>query len=244
MRGDECAQIANRDQERSDNWKLPTDWKLTIDSMQLNHKTKQILICLFLLCFAFISSVSAQPSDIQSRIGQAQIEFDNGNYSKVDRNCWELQLKKQRKQMTVFRFQRVWKFWQARKFLCKNTRKPRKILNEAFQTIPDNEANAVQKAQIYLDFAWLYRSQRKFAEALDYSKKAIALAPSNRQILARALSKSRSDSVCFRLWHISHHLARKSGKVIRNGKNKFRQTRHLPIFSSRLVGEIKLSNGS
>lgn len=57
-----------------------------------------------------------------------------------------------------------------------------KSLNEALQILPESEANAFQKAQIYLSFAWLQRSQRKFAEAFDFCKKAMALAPDNQQI--------------------------------------------------------------
>ena len=51
--------------------------------MQLTDKTKQILTCLFLLCFAFISHVSALTLDVLKPIEQAQIEFDNGNYTKA-----------------------------------------------------------------------------------------------------------------------------------------------------------------
>ncbi|MEO6590617.1 MAG: hypothetical protein ABIP06_15080, partial [Pyrinomonadaceae bacterium] len=59
-----------------------------------------------------------------------------------------------------------------------------KSLNDALLAIPDNEANAIQKARIYLDFALLFRSQRKFSESLNYLKKAITQAPTDKQILA------------------------------------------------------------
>lgn len=151
--------------------------------MLLNHKTKQILIRLFLLCFAFISSVSAKPPGIQSRMGQAQIYFDNGNYSKsieIGGTAVE-EAKKANDRLSISKSLEI---LASAQISLQKYEDAEKNLNEAFQIIPDNEANAVQKAKIYLDLAWLYRSQQKFAEALDYSKKAIGLAPSNRQILA------------------------------------------------------------
>ena len=164
--------------------KLPTDCELTIDSMQLIYKTKQILIRLFLLCFAFISSIAAQqPSDIQSRIGQAQLYFDNGNYSK-SAEIATATVEEAKKANAGLSISKGLEILASAQISLQKYEDAEKNLNEAFRAIPENEADAVQKAQIYLDLAWLYRSQQKFAEALSYSKKAIAIAPSNKQILA------------------------------------------------------------
>ena len=57
-------------------------------------------------------------------------------------------------------------------------------LNKALTEQSENSSDKYQKALIYLRFAWLYRTQRKFAEAFDYSKKAIETMPENRSILA------------------------------------------------------------
>lgn len=163
---------------------MPTDCELTIDSMQLIYKTKQILIRLFLLCFAFISSASAQqPADIQSRIGQAQLYFDNGNYSK-SAEIATATVEEAKKTKAGLSISKSLEILASSQISLQKYNVAEKNLNEAFQSIPDNEADAVQKAQIYLDFAWLNRSQQKFAAALDYSKKAVALTPSNREILA------------------------------------------------------------
>ena len=164
--------------------KLPTDCELTIDSMQLIYKTKQILIRLFLLCFAFISSIAAQqPSDIQSRIGQAQLYFDNGNYSKSIEIAGE-SVEEAKKASAGISISKSLEILAGAQISLQKYNEAEKNLNEAFQAIPANEADAVQKAQIYLDLAWLYRSQQKFADALKYSKKAIELAPGNQHILA------------------------------------------------------------
>ncbi len=151
--------------------------------MQSNYKTKQILIRLFLLCFAFISGVSAQPSDIQSRTGQAQLYFDKGNYSKSIEIA-SAAVEEAKKAKASLSISKSLEILASAQISLQKYNEAEKNLNEAFQAIPANEANAIQKAQIYLDFAWLYRSQQKFAEALNYSKKAIAIAPSNNQILA------------------------------------------------------------
>ena len=162
--------------------KLPTDCELTIHSMQLIYKTKQILFRLFLLCFAFISCVSAQTSDVQSRIGQAQLYFDNGNYSKSIEiaSAAVEEVKKAKAGLSISKSLVI---LASAQISLQKYEDAEKNLNEAFRAIPDNETDAIQKAQIYLDFAWLYRSQQKFAEALSYSKKAIAIAPGNKQIL-------------------------------------------------------------
>ncbi len=151
--------------------------------MQSNYKTKQILIRLFLLCFAFISGVSAQPSDIQSRTGQAQLYFDNGNYSKSIEIA-SAAVEEAKKANVRLSISKSLEILASAQISLQKYNEAERNLNEAFRAIQDNETNSVQKAQIYLDFAWLYRSQQKFAEALDYSKKALALMPNNRQILA------------------------------------------------------------
>ena len=56
-------------------------------------------------------------------------------------------------------------------------------LNESLQIISEDKNVSVQKAQIYIHFSWLWRTQRDFEKALDYSKKAVAEAPNNKYIL-------------------------------------------------------------
>ena len=59
-----------------------------------------------------------------------------------------------------------------------------KTLDSALEAISENRAASYQKALIYIHYAWLYRSQRKFSESFNYSKKAISAAPSDQYILA------------------------------------------------------------
>jgi tetratricopeptide (TPR) repeat protein len=59
-----------------------------------------------------------------------------------------------------------------------------KTLDAALGAISENRAASYQKALIYIHYAWLYRSQRKFSESFNYSKKAISAAPSDQNILA------------------------------------------------------------
>jgi tetratricopeptide (TPR) repeat protein len=154
--------------------------------MQSSHKTKQILVYLFLLCFAFISNISAQPSTIQSRIGEARLYFDNGNYSKaieIAQATVEEAKKADYNLSSLSISESLQTIGDAQIFLQKYN-EAEKSLNDALLAIPDNEANTIQKARIYLDFALLFRSQRKFSESLNYLKKAITQAPTDKQILA------------------------------------------------------------
>lgn len=59
-----------------------------------------------------------------------------------------------------------------------------KTLEPALKAISDTTIAPSRKALIYFQYAWLFRSQRKFSTALDYSRKAIAIAPNDRYVLA------------------------------------------------------------
>ena len=165
---------------------MPTDCELTLDFMQSNYKTKQILNYLFLLCFAFNSEISAQSSDLQRRIEQARLYFDNGIYSKAIEigQGAVAEAKKTSYDISTPSISESLKIIGDAQIFLQEYGEAEKSLKEALQAIPDNETNSLQKARIYLDFAGLFRSQRKFAESLDYLKKAIQLAPNNNQILA------------------------------------------------------------
>ncbi len=57
--------------------------RLKINLMQSINKTKQILVFLFLLCFAFILNASPQTRDIETQLEKAQADYDNGDYVKA-----------------------------------------------------------------------------------------------------------------------------------------------------------------
>lgn len=147
--------------------------------MQLTVKTKQILICLSLLCFAFYSQISAQSSDALKQIGQAQTEFDNGNYAKAVELA-EAGIEKARKNKNVSLVAKGLDVIAVAQISLQKFDEAEKSLNEALEILSENEK--FQKAQAYLRFAWLRRSERKFAEAFDFCQKVLALAPENRSI--------------------------------------------------------------
>lgn len=151
--------------------------------MQSNLKTKRILSCTFLLCFAFVFSTSAQPAKIQPRVDQAQLALDNGNYShsiRIAESAIE-ESKKANKRLFVLAGMIV---LAKAQISFHKYGEALKTLVEASNTIPKNESHSAERAELLINFAWLFRSQHKFPEAIKYSKKAIALVPNNKQILA------------------------------------------------------------
>ena len=134
-----------------------------------------------LLCFAFISQASAEPPDAFNQIEQAQIEFDNGNYAKAIEIAGA-GIEKARKNKTVSIIPKGLDVVASSQISLKDYDGAEKSLAEALQILPENET--LQKAQVYLRFAFLRRSERKFAEAFEFCQKALALAPENRQIQA------------------------------------------------------------
>lgn len=147
--------------------------------MQIANKTKQILQFISLLCFAYISNISAQATDISKQIGQAQNEFENGNYAKAIELA-EIGVEKARKNKSALFISKGLDIIAGSKISLQKYEPAQKSLDEALQVLSENET--VQKAQIYFRLAWLRRSQRKYPEAFEFSKKALALAPDNREI--------------------------------------------------------------
>jgi len=155
--------------------------RLKTNLMQTTNKTKQILQFIFLLCFAFILNVSAQVSGISREIGQAQIEFDNGNYTKAVELA-EKGIEKAKKSKSGLLVSKGLDVVAVSQISLQKYDLAEIALNEALQTLTENEGDAIQKAQIYFRLAWLRRSQRKYPEAFEFGKKALALAPNNQQI--------------------------------------------------------------
>ena len=147
------------------------------------YKTKQIFIFITLLCFALISNISAQSSNLQRRIGQAELYFDNGNYSEAIETATKAVEEAERTNARPL-ISKCLEILANSQISLQKYEEAKINLDKSLRTVPDTKADTVQRSQIYLEFAWLNRSQQKFAAALDYSKKAIALAPSNKQILA------------------------------------------------------------
>ncbi len=155
--------------------------RLKTNRMQTNNKTKQILQFIFLLCFAFTLNISAQVSDILGQIGQAQIEFENGNYGKAVEIA-EKGIEKARKSKSGLLVSKGLEVIAVSQITLQKYDLAEIALNEALQNLAGNEVDAMQKAQIYFRLAWLRRSQRKYKEAFEFGKKALAIAPNNGQI--------------------------------------------------------------
>ncbi len=151
--------------------------------MHLNSKTKQIVIFAFLLCFAYIFEISAQTANLKSRVDQARIDFDNGNYSQSIEIA-ETAIKDAKREKSNLIITNALDVLARAQISLQRYDAAEKNLDEALQVIPAKESNTVERAKILLHFAWLFRAQQKFAEAIQYSQKAIALAPNNRHILA------------------------------------------------------------
>lgn len=133
-----------------------------------------------LLCFAFFSLASGQSAEIK----RARAEYDNGNYAKAielagagiekaDR------IKNNSLMSEGFDISASSQISLGKYAEAENT------LNAALQNLPASEpAASLQKATIHIRLAWLRRQQRKYAEALDHTKKAVAITPKNRRIEA------------------------------------------------------------
>ncbi|MEP6848292.1 MAG: tetratricopeptide repeat protein, partial [Acidobacteriota bacterium] len=173
------AQIANRSQRAAGH----VGRLRSVNLMQFDYKTKQISYSLFLLCLVFISSTFAQSLDARRKIERAQLAFDNGNYSTAIENAKVAVETANGSNADALIFH-GYDVIASSQISLQEYGDAETTLNKVLQTFSDRLVTPVEKAQIYLRFAWLNRSQHKFAEALDYSKKALNVAPENRHILA------------------------------------------------------------
>jgi tetratricopeptide (TPR) repeat protein len=151
-----------------------------LTNMQIANKTKQILLFIFLLCFAFNLNTSAQSSDTLKLVGQAQTEFDNGNYKKAIEIA-EIGIEKARNRKANLLISKGLGVVAGSQISLRKYELAETSLNEAIQILSEVKEDVAQKAEIYSHLAWLRRTQRKYAEALEYSRKALALAPTSRQ---------------------------------------------------------------
>jgi len=133
-----------------------------------------------LLCFAFFSSAFGQSAEIK----RARAEYDNGNYAKAIELA-EAEVEKAAKIKNNSLASEGLDIFASSQISLGKYAEAENTLNAALQNLPASEpAASLQKAIIHIRFAWLYRQQRKFAEALDHSKKAFAAAPKNRRVEA------------------------------------------------------------
>lgn len=131
------------------------------------------------LCFAFLSPVLGQMEKELNEFSRAQAEFDNGNYAAAIEVA-EAGIEKSRISKNILSTFRGFDIIASSQISSENYDKADLTLKETLKLA----TNPIEEAQVYLRFAWLMRSQRKFPEAVDFSKKALSKAPQNRQIRA------------------------------------------------------------
>lgn len=161
--------------------------KINIVALLLISKTKQIFLCAGLLCFAFYTPISAQVDVETKRFRQAEEEFDNGNYAKAIELAENEVKKTGANEVNTYLYGTT----VIANSIIANSQissgsyeDAARILEQGLQKASENKANKNQKAKIYLSYSSLRRFQRKFAEAFDYSKKALAADPENKEIQA------------------------------------------------------------
>jgi len=161
------------------------DRRIKVASLLLTGKTRRRVIqSVLLLCFAFFTPVFGQLDAESREFKQAQAEFDNGNYQRAI-ELVEIGVEKPKQLKNNLLVSEGLDILASALISLRKYSDAENTLNEALRNYPENEPNAsYRQALIYIRFAWLFRSQRKFAEALEYSKKAIAAAPANRRIEA------------------------------------------------------------
>ena len=150
--------------------------------MQIINRTKQLLVLLTLLCSAIILNVSAQTRVIETHLEKARTEFDNGEYVNAQEEARSA-VEKARKGNSNLLISEGLKIIAGSQISQQKFEDAEITLNESLEIISEIKNASAQKAQIYIHLAWLWRTQREFAKALEYSKKAVAEAPLNKHIL-------------------------------------------------------------
>ena len=141
------------------------------------------MLVLFLSCLAFISGVSAQSATGEKLLEQARREFYNGKYAGAIEIAAKVFEDAKRTNNKALAFQSL-DITAGSQISLQKYDEAEISLNAASQLFAEHAADPVGRAHLFLRFAWLRRSQQQTAEALNCSKKAAALAPGSRQILA------------------------------------------------------------
>ena len=143
--------------------------------------TSRLFTAGLLLCLALFLPVNGQTKSDAKYYSLAESAFNNGDFQKAIEFA-ENGLENSRNSKSETLILKGLDLVANSQISLRKYELAEKSLNESLQIVSESEGNAFQKAQIYFSFAWLRRSQRKFAEALDFGKKSLAFAPDNRQI--------------------------------------------------------------
>ena len=157
--------------------------KLKASSFQFHLTVSRLIAIGLLIYLAFFSPVFARPDSGLIEIEQAEVELNNGNYLKSVEiaNAGVEKAKRIGNPLLVSEALNV---RASSEINLKKYGEAEKTLAEALRVLPENKTATNQKALIYNTYAWLFRIKEKFSESLDYSRKAVAITPENRYILA------------------------------------------------------------
>jgi CHAT domain-containing protein len=145
--------------------------------------TSRFLTAGLLIYLAFFLTVVGQSQGENKEFVQAQSEFDKGHYPKAiefAKNGLEKARETKNSELIIELLDVI----ASSQIFLESYDNADATLNEALLEISRNENNSYQRAVIFGRFAWLLRSQRKFAESINYSTKALSIAPDNQEIRA------------------------------------------------------------
>lgn len=158
-------------------------YKIKVALQPFNWTASRFIKTGLLIFSVFFSFVNGQSGNELKELVQAQSELDNGNYLKAVELAG-VGVEKAKKQKNNSQVSQGLDIAARSKISLAEYESAFNALDEALRIVSEDDKNAYRKALIFIRFAWLMRSQRRFAEAFDYSKKAVAAAPENRQIQA------------------------------------------------------------
>ena len=156
---------------------------MEIGSFQLRLAASRLIMTGLLLCLAFFSSVFAQSDSVLSEIGRARVEMNNGRYLKAVELA-NTSFEKAKKSKDLVLISQSLDIRASSELSSQKYEEAAKTLADALAVLPENKSAAAQKALIYTRYAWLFRISNKFPESLNYSQKAVAIAPENPYFLA------------------------------------------------------------
>lgn len=138
----------------------------------------QVMMAGLLLCLAFFLPVSSQPKARSNTIDRARLELDDGNYAKAIELAQTVANNQGlTQQVSALDTILVAQIAQQKYVEATNTL-------EDYSKLVASSSDPRLKARVNLRASDLYRSQRKFSEALLQAKDAFKAAPNDREILA------------------------------------------------------------
>lgn len=152
---------------------------MTENKIKLVSRNNLLFCFVFLCCFSTIYSQKTNDSTI---LFQANNELQNGNYTKATAlaSIVQTEAKKSRNNVLVSKSLNIIASSQISQ---RKYKEAENYLNQSLEVLSDKQSDTFQKAATYIHFAQLYRFLYKFQKSLEFSKKAVSLAPEAEQVL-------------------------------------------------------------